>query len=118
MSLRQNSLEEKKAISPDPSVEHGRGIVSEDVVDPLDEFEVFKKTSAGVDFRTVGWVRASVIFLKSKSLFITSLYINANGVFLLVIFATGVLSIPTAMYSLGERTRASISKGRTNFLLL
>jgi hypothetical protein len=47
-----------------------------------EEFEVFKKTTEGVDFRTVGWPRASVIFLK-------------------IIFATGVLSIPTAMYSLG-----------------
>ncbi|EMC96057.1 hypothetical protein BAUCODRAFT_71260 [Baudoinia panamericana UAMH 10762] len=47
-----------------------------------DEFEVFKKNTDGVDFRTVHWIRASVIFLK-------------------VIFATGVLSIPTAMYQLG-----------------
>ncbi|KXS96035.1 hypothetical protein AC578_2276 [Pseudocercospora eumusae] len=43
--------------------------------------EVFRKNAA-VNFRTVGWPRASVIFLK-------------------VIFATGVLSIPTAMVSLG-----------------
>lgn len=48
----------------------------------LEDFEVFKKTAEGVDFRTVGWPRATVIFLK-------------------VIFATGVLSIPTAMFSLG-----------------
>lgn len=48
----------------------------------LEDYEVFKKTNEGVDFRTVGWPRASIIFLK-------------------VIFATGVLSIPTAMYSLG-----------------
>ncbi|KAL1303196.1 hypothetical protein AAFC00_006618 [Neodothiora populina] len=48
----------------------------------LEDYEVFKQTADGVDFRTVGWPRASVIFLK-------------------IIFATGVLSIPTAMYSLG-----------------
>lgn len=48
----------------------------------VEDYEVFKKTHEGVNFRTVGWPRASVIFLK-------------------VIFATGVLSIPTAMYSLG-----------------
>ncbi|PSS22273.1 hypothetical protein M430DRAFT_49421 [Amorphotheca resinae ATCC 22711] len=48
----------------------------------MEQNEVFKKTEGGVDFRTVGWMRASVIFLK-------------------IIFATGVLSIPTAMYSLG-----------------
>jgi hypothetical protein len=37
-----------------------------DVEDPLEQNEVFKKTHDGVDFRTVGWMRASVIFLKSK----------------------------------------------------
>lgn len=31
----------------------------------IEEQEVFKKTAEGVDFRTVGWPRASVIFLKS-----------------------------------------------------
>jgi len=37
-----------------------------DVEDPLEENEVFKKTHDGVDFRTVGWKRAAVIFLKGK----------------------------------------------------
>lgn len=46
------------------------------------DFEIFKKTTKGVDFRTVSWPKTTVIFLK-------------------VIFATGVLTIPTAMYSLG-----------------
>ncbi|CAK3889074.1 related to neutral amino acid permease [Lecanosticta acicola] len=56
----------------------------EAVVGQIDEYdagEVFRK-DADVDFRTVGWPRASIIFLK-------------------IIFATGVLSIPTAMVSLG-----------------
>ncbi|TVY42283.1 N amino acid transport system protein [Lachnellula occidentalis] len=53
-----------------------------DVLDPLEENEVFKRTHDGVDFRTVGWKRATMIFLK-------------------IIFATGVLSIPSSMYSLG-----------------
>ncbi|KAL1999001.1 hypothetical protein VTN02DRAFT_5216 [Thermoascus thermophilus] len=44
--------------------------------------ELFRVTADGVNFRTVGWLRASVIFLK-------------------LIFATGVLSIPTSMYALG-----------------
>lgn len=56
--------------------EHAVGEVSD-----IEDHEVFKK-GANVEFRTVGWPRATVIFLK-------------------VIFATGVLSIPTAMYSLG-----------------
>ncbi|KAJ5350147.1 hypothetical protein N7541_007874 [Penicillium brevicompactum] len=47
-----------------------------------DKFEVFKRGDGQVDFRTVSWIRASVIFLK-------------------IIFATGVLSIPSLMYQLG-----------------
>jgi hypothetical protein len=35
------------------------------VEDLMEQNEVFKKTEGGVDFRTVGWMRASVIFLKS-----------------------------------------------------
>lgn len=34
----------------------------------VEEHEVFKKNVEGVNFRTVGWPRASVIFLKSMSL--------------------------------------------------
>ncbi|RFU30445.1 hypothetical protein B7463_g5917, partial [Scytalidium lignicola] len=83
MSVTQDSLDEKKVHSGsypagDPELLTG------DVMDPLndDDFEIFKKNTSGVNFRTVGWPRASVIFLK-------------------VIFATGVLGIPTAMNSLG-----------------
>ncbi|RSL77012.1 hypothetical protein BHE90_012042 [Fusarium euwallaceae] len=47
-----------------------------------DSFEVFKSGDGNVEFRTVGWIHASVIFLK-------------------IIFATGVLTIPSAMYVLG-----------------
>ena len=38
-----------------------------DAEDPLEDNEVFKTTHEGVNFRTVGWPRASVIFLKSKN---------------------------------------------------
>jgi hypothetical protein len=31
-----------------------------------DKFEVFKRGDGQVDFRTVSWIRASVIFLKSQ----------------------------------------------------
>lgn len=44
--------------------------------------EVFKKTATGVDFRKVGWFNATVIFTK-------------------ILFATGVLSLPSALYALG-----------------
>ncbi|KAH7034710.1 transmembrane amino acid transporter [Microdochium trichocladiopsis] len=58
------------------SIENGK-VAAQD-----DSFEVFKKQEGQVDFRTVGWIHASVIFLK-------------------VIFATGVLTIPSSMYVLG-----------------
>jgi hypothetical protein len=32
-----------------------------------DQFEVFKRGDGQVDFRTVSWIRASIIFLKSQS---------------------------------------------------
>ncbi|VUC22878.1 unnamed protein product [Clonostachys rosea] len=35
-------------------------------VDQDDAFEVFKRSEGTVDFRTVTWVHASVIFLKGK----------------------------------------------------
>lgn len=44
--------------------------------------EVFKKDVDGVDFRTVTWQRAIIIFIKSQ-------------------IATGVLGIPSALYTLG-----------------
>ncbi|KAL6812001.1 neutral amino acid transporter-like protein [Trichoderma sp. SZMC 28015] len=46
------------------------------------DFEVFRREEGAVDFRTVTWPHASVIFLK-------------------YIFATGVLSIPSCMFVLG-----------------
>lgn len=75
-SIKHGSSDDEKS-----RPHYGTGVV-EDALDPLEENEVFKKTHEGVDFRTVKWPRASVIFLK-------------------VIFATGVLSIPSSMYSLG-----------------
>lgn len=79
-------FDEKKAhhsaASPAVSVENGYTGDVEDPINGIDEeHEVFKKDGA-VNFRTVSWPRASVIFLK-------------------IIFATGVLSIPSAMLSLG-----------------
>ncbi|KAK4957413.1 hypothetical protein LTR10_005376 [Elasticomyces elasticus] len=52
------------------------------------EGEVFGATGDGhVNFRTVGWVRAAVFLIKQT-------------------FATGVLSMPSAMYYLGGATSA------------
>lgn len=52
------------------------------VRDSDEEHEVFKKTRNGVHFRDVGWFKACVIFIK-------------------ILFATGVLSLPSALYTLG-----------------
>ena len=72
----------EKNMGIEPGLEHSDS--NQDDIKPGsdDEFEVFKKTGHGVDFRTVSWQRASIVFLK-------------------ILFATGVLSIPAAMYSLG-----------------
>lgn len=54
--------------------------------------EVFRITEDGVDFRTVTWPRAAIIFLK-------------------ILFATGVLSIPAAMYEIGAAAGALVLLG-------
>lgn len=56
------------------------------------EQEVFKITGDGVDFRTVTWPRAAIVFLK-------------------ILFATGVLSIPAAMYEIGAAGGALVLLG-------
>jgi len=48
----------------------------------VEENEVFAVGEDGVDFRTVGWIRAAMFFTKMT-------------------FAAGVLSIPSALYTLG-----------------
>jgi hypothetical protein len=81
-TMSSTKEKEIQAAPPRPSISAGE--VEEAAYDLKDDddFEVFKQTTDGVQFRSVGWVRASVIFLK-------------------IIFATGVLSIPTAMYGMG-----------------
>lgn len=71
MSLRAGSV--KNNSSDDEKAQHnyGTGVV-EPYEDPLEENEVFKKTKEGVDFRTVGWPRASVIFLKGTNFSLVS----------------------------------------------
>lgn len=62
-SIKNNSSDDEKTTT----IDHGTGVVENytgDVEDPLEDNEVFKKTHDGVDFRTVSWQRASVIFLK------------------------------------------------------
>jgi hypothetical protein len=89
-------MDEKKDVFPHPSSES----IHTGTILPSDEFEVFKTGTDGVEFRLVGWIKASVIFLKRKSLnnptSLLTILIHHQ-----VVFATGVLSIPIAMYSLG-----------------
>jgi hypothetical protein len=66
---------EQEPVNSDDS--EGASIRNED-----EEHEVFKKTHYGVQFRNVGWFKACVIFIK-------------------ILFATGVLSLPSALYTIG-----------------
>lgn len=64
MSLDNSSLDEKKVVATStPNIESG---YTEALPSTSDDGEVFKKTKNGVDFRTVGWPRAAIIFLKGK----------------------------------------------------
>lgn len=74
-----------------------------------DNFEVFKSDGV-VNFRTVGWIHASVILLKSASSTGPTRRTDSDA-FHLVIFATGVLTIPSSMYVLGALPGAIIVLG-------
>lgn len=64
MSLKNNSSDDEKRIAVQNGVlDTGYG----DVEDPVEANEVFKKTEDGVNFRTVSWQRATIIFLKGSS---------------------------------------------------
>lgn len=65
MSLRTASANNHSSDDEKVQPNYGTG-VAEPYEDPMEENEVFKKTKEGVDFRTVGWPRASVIFLKGN----------------------------------------------------
>jgi hypothetical protein len=57
--------DDKKEIEP-VSLSPQRSIQAGEVKIADDDFEVFKQTTDGVQFRLVGWIKASVIFLKSE----------------------------------------------------
>lgn len=72
---------EKVSINSIQADQDPEQLKKDDLSDDNEALEVFKKDGE-VNFRNVGWIRCTGIFLK-------------------VIFATGVLSIPVAMSSLG-----------------
>ncbi|KAF9891204.1 hypothetical protein FE257_004768 [Aspergillus nanangensis] len=76
------SIKDLKISSSDSPSEDIGVAQSDDLKAGDDRYEVFKKGDGQVDFRTVSWIRASAIFLK-------------------MLFATGILSIPSVMYDLG-----------------
>ncbi|PWY90831.1 hypothetical protein BO70DRAFT_425772 [Aspergillus heteromorphus CBS 117.55] len=82
MSSCPNEAKDLK-VSPAEGPSEDIGIAtSTDLKSGEDVHEVFKQGEGQVDFRTVSWIRASAIFLK-------------------MLFATGILSIPSVMYDLG-----------------
>ncbi|KAI0015646.1 amino acid transporter [Xylariomycetidae sp. FL0641] len=85
MATAPEMADEKIDTKPPPGDVDGPPAASslkEAEVENAEDQEVFKADGAGVNFRNVSWPRATVIFLK-------------------LIFATGVLSLPEAMYTLG-----------------
>lgn len=54
-------------IAPAPDRNSISSIEPGKVENAENNFEVFKSGDGSVEFRTVGWIQASVIFLKSKS---------------------------------------------------
>ena len=97
MSINEKASPTSSSVAGDsekgviPDIGHGEFGPANAIAEEND-FEVFQKTNDGVDFRTVGWLRASIIFLK-------------------ILFATGVLSIPAAMYSVGAVAGALLIVG-------
>lgn len=60
-SEKGSSIQEK---APNGNVSHSPEDPEKIVEGTFEDYEVFKQTNEGVNFRTVGWPRASVIFLK------------------------------------------------------
>ncbi|KAL5359435.1 transmembrane amino acid transporter protein-domain-containing protein [Aspergillus floccosus] len=75
--IKDPKISDSGPSSEDIGVAHAHELKAGD-----DRYEVFKKGDGQVDFRTVSWIRASAIFLK-------------------MLFATGILSIPSVMHDLG-----------------
>lgn len=63
-----SDMEKKTAEAITPAPQRNSTSSSDGVKAGTNEeaFEVFKRDGTGVDFRTVGWIQASVIFLKRE----------------------------------------------------
>lgn len=65
MSYNDTMIKEPESTSADAM--SGTDAADGTVINSADDVEVFKKADGVVDFRTVGWPMASIIFLKRKS---------------------------------------------------
>lgn len=63
--MSHSTCEKANSITPIPARSSG-SIDAGKLENAEDAFEVFKRGEGTVDFRTVGWIHASVIFLKGK----------------------------------------------------
>jgi hypothetical protein len=61
MSTSNDDIKEAPGYADFPNAETEKAEVE-------DHYEVFKRGEGQVDFRTVSWIRAGIIFLKSKAL--------------------------------------------------
>lgn len=60
MSTSNDDIKEAPRYTDPPNTETAKAEVE-------DHYEVFKRGEGQVDFRTVSWIRAGIIFLKSNS---------------------------------------------------
>lgn len=99
-------MKEKVEVMADPADPSApwssKSDVEESAPGEVDDHEVFRVTADGVQFRTLGWPMASVIFLKRTPTTTHDFAIHLTDNLAIVMFATGVLSIPGAMYELGK----------------
>lgn len=73
--MSQTNSEKADAITPAPA-RSSESIDTGKLENADDAFEVFKRGEGTVDFRTVGWIHASVIFLKGKAVVFSLLCIR------------------------------------------
>lgn len=62
MSTSNDDIKEAPGYADSPNTETEKAEVE-------DHYEVFRRGEGQVDFRTVSWIKAGIIFLKSKSSF-------------------------------------------------
>ncbi len=99
------------------------GVLEEQAAQGSNDGEIFNNTGEGIQYRTLGWVSASVVFMKSTWIILSwgrvckTLRHKIYWLCFLVQFALGVLGIPIAFHALGE-WRQIFSQFTTHWYLL